>query len=180
MIFIGLTGTMISITLFGLSKSLTWALLARSLGETHHIHDMRCPFLAHVSSLSGCTVWECRVCPIPIIVSCALTEPCCSVIKSILGEITNPTNEAQVMPLVSIMWNVGAIIGPILGGTLSTPAQQYPNSFVARVRLFQDYPYVYHRLLCYSYSVLSLLGTSYPALREHQSSFPFKSSGTSA
>ena len=77
-----------------------------------------------------------------MIILYALTEPRCSVIKSILGEITNPTNEAQVMPLISIMWNVGSIIGPILGGTLSTPAQQYPNSFLAHVQLFQDYPYV--------------------------------------
>src|SRR5258708_7004593 len=46
------------------------------------------------------------------------------------------------MPLASITWNVGCIVGPMLGGTLSTPAQQYPNSFIARVRLFQDYPYV--------------------------------------
>jgi len=60
------------------------------------------------------------------------------------------------MPLLSIMWNVGSVVGPILGGFLSTPAQQYPNSFVARVRLFQDFPYVYRSLLCYSHSVLSL------------------------
>jgi len=37
-IFIGLTGSMISITLFGLSKSLVWALLARGIGETNKVH----------------------------------------------------------------------------------------------------------------------------------------------
>ena len=78
----------------------------------------------------------------------ALIEPRRRLIKSIFGEITDMTNEAQAMPLISIMWNAGAIVGPIIGGTLSTPAQQYPNSFVARVRLFQDYPYVHRILIC--------------------------------
>ena len=50
---------MISITLFGLSKSLTWALLARSLGETHHVHEV--PFLLmsrpSAGALSGNVVY---------------------------------------------------------------------------------------------------------------------------
>jgi hypothetical protein len=56
------------------------------------------------------------------------------------------------MPLTSIMWNVGCIVGLMLGGSLSTPARQYPNTFIARVRLFQDFPYVRRGLVCPSYS----------------------------
>ena len=111
--------------------------------------------MANVLSLSGWIVWEYCVCPISTTMMCALTEPRHSVIKSIFGEITDSTNEAQAMPLINIMWNVGAIVGPILGGTLSAPAQQYPNSFLSRVRLFQNYPYVYCILQCYLNSVLS-------------------------
>jgi len=86
------------------------------------------------------------------ILRCALIETRRSVIQSMLGEITDATNEAQAMPLTSITWNIGCVIGPMLGGTLSTPAQQYPDSFIARVRLFRDYPYVYRDFLYQSYS----------------------------
>jgi MFS family permease len=39
-LFIGLTGSMISAMLFGFSRSFVWALIARSLGETGHDVDV--------------------------------------------------------------------------------------------------------------------------------------------
>lgn len=58
-LFIGLTGSLTSITLFGLSKSLAWAVLARGLGKANHNRALT--FLAKCLSLSGCTVWKYRV-----------------------------------------------------------------------------------------------------------------------
>jgi len=143
-IFVGLTGSIISISLFGLSKSLAWALVARGIGEANHVRGLT--FLANVCPSAGALSGNIAYARSPYYL-CALTEPGCSVIQSVLGEITDETNEAQAMPLTSITWNVGCIVGPMLGGILSTPARQYPNSFIARVRLFQDYPYVCRGLL---------------------------------
>ena len=150
-IFIGLSGSIASITLFGLSKSLVWALLARSIGEGIHV---RGAFLLMSDSQRVRSLEISRILGLPIIWR-VLTELPCSVIQSIIGEITDATNEAQAMPLNSIVWNIGSIFGPMLGGILSTPARQYPNSFIARVRLFQDYPYVCRGLLNMPYSASS-------------------------
>ncbi|KAG8923946.1 hypothetical protein FRC00_005673 [Tulasnella sp. 408] len=40
------------------------------------------------------------------------------------GEITDKTNQAQ-----GAFWCIGAIIGPLIGGTLSHPAERYPEVF---------------------------------------------------
>ena len=129
---------------------MAWALLARSLGTSEDVRGRT--FLTGVpaGALSGNIAYERS--PNSLMCSNRATP---SVIQSILGEITDATNEAQAMPLTSITWNIGCVIGPMLGGTLSTPAEQYPNSLIARVRLFQDYPYVRRSLLYQSYSPYS-------------------------
>jgi MFS family permease len=72
----------------------------------------------------------------------------CSVIQSMLGEITDETNQAQGMwtvvrvlrcladrgriaafPLSGMIWNIGCILGPSIGGSLSHPAERYPILF---------------------------------------------------
>ncbi|KAJ7098561.1 member of major facilitator superfamily multidrug-resistance, DHA1 sub-family [Mycena belliarum] len=63
------------------------------------------------------------------------------VIKSMMGELTDETNIAQGMALMPVVWSTGAIVGPMIGGWLSSPAEQYPNSFFAHVQFFTDYPY---------------------------------------
>ena len=50
-IFMGLSGSIASITLFGLSRSLVWALLARSIGEADHV--LGCTLLANVCLSAG-------------------------------------------------------------------------------------------------------------------------------
>lgn len=46
------------------------------------------------------------------------------------------------MPLTSIFWSVGCIIGPIIGGTLSHPAEQWPLSPFNN-SWFRNYPCVH-------------------------------------
>lgn len=52
-----------------------------------------------------------------------------SVLKSSLGEITDDTNSARAFSLLPLMFAIGTIIGPWLGGTLSTPVEQFPGLF---------------------------------------------------
>ncbi|KAG8847042.1 hypothetical protein FRB96_001692 [Tulasnella sp. 330] len=52
-----------------------------------------------------------------------------AVIQSMIGEITDETNQAQAFPLGGVMWNVGCIVGPFLGGYLSHPSERYPAVF---------------------------------------------------
>ncbi|SNX86339.1 uncharacterized protein MEPE_05048 [Melanopsichium pennsylvanicum] len=52
-----------------------------------------------------------------------------AIVKSVMGEITDETNQARAFSLLPLTWTVGCLIGPLLGGYLSKPAQQYPDIF---------------------------------------------------
>ncbi|KAG8914859.1 hypothetical protein FRC01_003887 [Tulasnella sp. 417] len=52
-----------------------------------------------------------------------------AVIKSMVSDITDETNEGQALPLTSATFATGAIVGPLIGGLLSHPAERYPNVF---------------------------------------------------
>jgi len=50
-----------------------------------------------------------------------------AVIYSVLGEITDSTNQAIALPIFALAWPVGSVIGPLIGGTFSNPANTFPN-----------------------------------------------------
>lgn len=87
-----------------------------------------------------------------------------AVMQSMIGELTDETNQARAFPLLSLCWNLGCIIGPLLGGTLSEPATRYPDTF-GRFQFFSDYPFF---LPCAASCTLSLLSITlaYFALQE--------------
>ncbi|KAI0370334.1 MFS general substrate transporter [Pilatotrama ljubarskyi] len=62
------------------------------------------------------------------------------VMKSMLAEITDSTNIAQAYAFMPIAWSTGATLGPIIGGTLSRPAERFPNVF-GHSEFFKKYPY---------------------------------------
>lgn len=62
-----------------------------------------------------------------------------AVIHSVLGEITDSTNQAIAFPLYGLCWPLGAIIGPLMGGLLSNPATKFAWFDTA---LFRRYPYL--------------------------------------
>ncbi|KAI0671564.1 MFS general substrate transporter [Trametes maxima] len=62
------------------------------------------------------------------------------VMKSMLAEITDPTNIAQAYAFLPIAWSTGATLGPIIGGSLSRPAERFPNLF-GHSEFFKTYPY---------------------------------------
>jgi MFS family permease len=76
-IIIGLLGVALSSSLFGLSRSLVWAVISRSLA----------------GALSGNV----------------------AVVQSVIGEITDETNQGAAFPLAGLSWSLGCIIGPMIG-----------------------------------------------------------------
>jgi MFS family permease len=63
-----------------------------------------------------------------------------SVLKSVLGELTDSTNNARAFSLLPIMYGCGAIIGPWLGGSFSHPVESFPSVFGGSSFLAK-YPY---------------------------------------
>ncbi|KAI0313630.1 MFS general substrate transporter [Amylostereum chailletii] len=62
-----------------------------------------------------------------------------AVIHSVLGELTDSTNQAIAFPIYGLTWPLGSIIGPLIGGTFSNPAKQFPALF--DYPFFRTYPY---------------------------------------
>ncbi|KZP25053.1 MFS general substrate transporter [Athelia psychrophila] len=48
-----------------------------------------------------------------------------AVMQSFVSEITDSSNFGLAAPLFVLSWPIGSIIGPMLGGTFSTPAEKY-------------------------------------------------------
>ncbi|KAI8827909.1 major facilitator superfamily domain-containing protein [Chytriomyces cf. hyalinus JEL632] len=49
--------------------------------------------------------------------------------KSIIGEVTDSTNQSEGFSLINIMWSLGTIFGPMIGGLLANPVETYPGVF---------------------------------------------------
>ncbi|KAG8214321.1 major facilitator superfamily domain-containing protein [Butyriboletus roseoflavus] len=63
-----------------------------------------------------------------------------AVLHSMLVEITDDTNQNIAVPIYSLSWSTGSIIGPLIGGTFANAATRYPNYFSWPV--FVDHPYL--------------------------------------
>ena len=58
-----------------------------------------------------------------------------------IGEIVREKKyQARAFVILPMCFNVGVIIGPILGGILSDPAGSYPDTF-GNVQFFRKFPY---------------------------------------
>ncbi|KAF8896546.1 major facilitator superfamily multidrug-resistance, DHA1 sub-family [Infundibulicybe gibba] len=62
------------------------------------------------------------------------------VIKSMMAEITDTTNIAQAFAYMPIAWSTGGTLGPIIGGSLSRPAERFPYLF-GNNEFLKKYPY---------------------------------------
>lgn len=100
-LLIGLTGTMISMILFGLSRTF-WTLIIS-----------RC--------LTG------------------LLNGNIGVMKSLMGDLTDASNRAEGFALLPVTWSLGATVGPLLGGLLARPQDNFPSLFPGK--FWADYPY---------------------------------------
>ncbi|GAA5866645.1 hypothetical protein JCM8547_002708 [Rhodosporidiobolus lusitaniae] len=63
-----------------------------------------------------------------------------AVIKSMMGEITDESNQGRAFSFLPLAWSLGSVIGPLLGGYLSHPAETFPSLF-GRSTFFLAHPY---------------------------------------
>ncbi|KIK63616.1 hypothetical protein GYMLUDRAFT_40676 [Collybiopsis luxurians FD-317 M1] len=75
-----------------------------------------------------------------------------SVVHTVLGEITDATNQAEAFPLYGLVWPIGSIIGPLIGGTFSTPATKFT---LFEKTIFERHPYF---LPCFVAGLISISG----------------------
>ncbi|KAG1858686.1 MFS multidrug-resistance DHA1 sub-family [Suillus tomentosus] len=64
-----------------------------------------------------------------------------SMVKSMLMDITDATNMPKACSYVSIPWTIASAVGSLIGGSLSRPADRFPNIF-GRSELLKTYPYL--------------------------------------
>ncbi|KAI0079970.1 MFS general substrate transporter [Panus rudis PR-1116 ss-1] len=77
-----------------------------------------------------------------------------AVIHSVLAEITDATNQAIAFPIYGLCWPLGSIIGPLIGGSFSKPAEKFPAWF--SYDFLREYPYF---LPCLLAGALAIVGT---------------------
>ncbi|KAI9435199.1 MFS general substrate transporter, partial [Lactarius indigo] len=75
------------------------------------------------------------------------------VMKSMMAELTDETNMARGSSLISVIWAMGNVIGPFIGGMLSRPQDRWPNVFSHP--FWGEYPYFLPCLATASYALLS-------------------------
>ncbi|KAJ7690065.1 major facilitator superfamily domain-containing protein [Mycena rosella] len=61
--------------------------------------------------------------------------------KSVMAEISDSTNIAEIYSLLPFMWTVGATLGPLIGGTLANPAVRYPDT-LGKIPILREFPYL--------------------------------------
>ncbi|KAJ2998378.1 hypothetical protein HDV02_004593 [Globomyces sp. JEL0801] len=109
-LLIGLMGNTITMLLFGVSKSLFWAI-------------------------------SCRL-------ACGCLNGNVGVAKSVLGEITDQTNNVRAFSFLGLVW------GPVIGGFLANPTDSFPSLF-GGCDFLRLYPYF---LPCFFGALVSFVG----------------------
>lgn len=103
-LLIGLTGTAISVLIFGFSPNLYVALAARAIG--------------------------------------GLLNGNMGVLQSTIAElVTDKRHQPRAYTLMPVVWNLGSIIGPMIGGALAKPCDSYPSLF-GRGTVWDRYPFL--------------------------------------
>ncbi|KAG8910687.1 hypothetical protein FRC00_007721, partial [Tulasnella sp. 408] len=108
-ILIGMSGVSVATLFFGLSNTLWQLLLSRAL------IGALCGNVAVIQSVISDITDE--------------TNQNRGMRKAKAGELSELTPVVLAFALPSLAWYMGAIIGPLIGGLLSHPAEKYPNVF---------------------------------------------------
>ncbi|KAI9511617.1 member of major facilitator multidrug-resistance DHA1 sub-family [Russula earlei] len=80
------------------------------------------------------------------------------IIKSIVAEITDPTNLPQVFAFMPVAWSTGGALGTTIGGSLSRPAESFPDIF-GNSEFLKKYPYFLPCAVTASFSALTWMIT---------------------
>ena len=75
-----------------------------------------------------------------------------------MAEFTDSTNVAQAFAYMPICWATGATLGPLIGGSLSKPVEQFPGLF-GKSKLFKAYPYLLPCGISACYAMLAMFVT---------------------
>ncbi|KAF7556792.1 hypothetical protein G7Z17_g1128 [Cylindrodendrum hubeiense] len=62
------------------------------------------------------------------------------IIRTMIAEHSTSETQALAFSWFAFAGNVGIFLGPIIGGVLADPAEQYPSVF-GGIKFFEDYPY---------------------------------------
>ncbi|CAH1762330.1 3451_t:CDS:2 [Entrophospora sp. SA101] len=85
--------------------------------------------------------------------TCGMLNGNVGVAKSMLGELTDKTNQAKAFSLFGFCWGMGCI-RPVIGGFLSHPADNFPKIF-GNCPFLKSFPYF---LPCFVASIVSFTG----------------------
>ncbi|KAL3420317.1 major facilitator superfamily transporter [Phlyctema vagabunda] len=61
-------------------------------------------------------------------------------VRAMITENSTPKTHARAFSFFAFSSNLGLFLGPLIGGVLSNPADQYPRLF-GNIQFFRDYPY---------------------------------------
>ncbi|KAI8894389.1 major facilitator superfamily domain-containing protein [Globomyces pollinis-pini] len=89
--------------------------------------------------------------------TCGFLNGNIGVAKSMLGEITDKTNQAKAFSLIGLNYGIGMIVGPSLGGLLADPVANLPffGNLGFITTFLTNYPYF---LPCLCSSLITLVG----------------------
>ncbi|KAJ3223538.1 hypothetical protein HDU81_009132 [Chytriomyces hyalinus] len=85
---------------------------------------------------------------------CGILNGNVGIAKCVIGEVTDETNQSLRFSLIGIMWSLGTIFGPMVGGCLSNPVKQFPGWF-GGCPFLKENPYF---LPCFLSACVSLIG----------------------
>ncbi|KAF2456552.1 major facilitator superfamily domain-containing protein [Lineolata rhizophorae] len=98
-------------------------------------------------------------------------------IRTMISEHSTKKTQARAFSIFAFGGNIGIFLGPLLGGALAKPADQFPSVF-GHVKFFRDYPYapatVVTGALCFSAAIISLFFIDETLAKEDQSDGPGK------
>ncbi|EJD40153.1 major facilitator superfamily MFS-1 [Auricularia subglabra TFB-10046 SS5] len=76
------------------------------------------------------------------------------VARGCVSHITDSSNEGRAYAIIGFCWGFGGVVGAIIGGSLESPADKWPDTF-SKYSLLVKYPYL---LPCAAASSITLLG----------------------
>ncbi|KAJ7284453.1 major facilitator superfamily multidrug-resistance, DHA1 sub-family [Mycena rebaudengoi] len=99
--------------------------------------------------------------------------------KTVMNEISDPTNVGDVFSFIPLMWSIGATMSPFMGGVLANAAVKWPDT-LGKVAILRDHPYLLPcsvaaciALLSFCFAFLGLRETLPSAVeREHKKRNP--------
>ena len=71
-----------------------------------------------------------------------------------MAELSTPNTQARIFSYFAFSGNVGIFLGPLIGGVLANPAEQYPRVF-GKIKFFHEFPYALPTLVTGSLGIIA-------------------------